>query len=170
MHLPAQPAPCSPSDELEEIHAADQEDREEASIDWSIVGPRDRERRERVAELMTAGEVRCPADLYRAAMVYQHGRSPQHFLLAHILAGAAAFQGYEPALRLSASTLDRYLRNTAQAQVFGTQRNKYLGETDFTDEPFDRQMLPDWLRALYNLPSLAEMESELERLNNPDQP
>ncbi len=170
MHLPAQPTPCSPSDELEGIYAADQRDRQESPIDWSIVGRRDRERRERVAELIAAGEVRCPVDLYRAALVFQHGYSPRHYLLAHILAGSAAFQGHEPALKLSAMTLDRYLRRVGQPQVFGTQLTKMPGETDFTPEPFDRQLLPDWLRALYNVSSLVELESRLERMNNPDQP
>lgn len=168
--LPAQPAPCTASDELGEIFVADQGDREKSPIDWSIVGRRDRERRERVAELIAAGEVRCSVDLYRAALVYQHGYSPRHYLLAHIFATAAAFQGHEPAIKLSASTLDRYLRRIGRPQVLGTQLGKLPGEDRWSPEPFDREMLPDFVRQLYNVPSLADLEARLERMNQGDQP
>lgn len=169
MYLPAQPAPCTASDELNGIFVADQDDRKESPIDWSVVGRRDRGRRERVAELIAAGEVRCPVDLYRAALVYQHGYSPRHYLLAHALATAAAFQGHEAALKLSASTLDRYLGSVGQPQVFGTQLRKMPGDAEFNPEPFDREMLPDFVRALYNVPNLADLEVRLERMNNADE-
>lgn len=78
MCLPAQTVPCTASEELREIFVADQDDRKESPINWSIVGRRDSARRERVAELIAAGEVRCPVDLYRAGLVYQHGYSPGH--------------------------------------------------------------------------------------------
>ena len=139
-------------------------------MDWSIVGRRDRERRERVGELVVAAELRCPVDFFRAAMVFQHGHSPSHYLLAHILATAAAIQGHEPAIKLSASTLDRYLSRVGQAQVFGTQLSKMPGEDDFSPDPFDRKMLPDFVRQLYNVPSLAELEARLERMNQAEQP
>ncbi len=170
MCLPAQTVPCAASDELREIFVADQDDRKESPIDWSIVGRRDSERRERVTELIAAGEVRCPVDLYRAGMVYQHGHSPRHYLLAHILATAAAFQGHEPAIKLSASTLDRYLRRIGRPQVLGTQLGKFPGYDQWSPEPFDREMLPDFVRQLYNVPSLADLDARLERMNQADQP
>ena len=164
--LPAQPAPCTASGELAGIFVADQSDRKQRPIDWSIVGRRDRERRERVAELIAAGQVRCPVDLYRAALAYQHGYSPRHYLVAHILATAAAFQGHEAAVKLSASTLDRYLQRIGRPQVLGT----LPGEDNWTLEPFDREMLPDFVRQLYNVPSLADLEVRVERMNQADQP
>lgn len=170
MVLPAQTVPCAASDELAEIYIADQGDRKESPIDWSVVGRRDWERRERVGELIAAAELRCPADFFHAAMVYQHGHSPSHYLLAHILATAAAFQGHEPAVKLSASTLDRYLGTVGQPQVFGTQLRKMPWEGDLSPEPFDREMLPDFVRQLYNVPSLADLEARLERMNQADQP
>ena len=170
MCLPAQTVPCAGSDELAEIYIADQDDRKENLIDWSVVGRRDRERRERVGELIAAAELRCPVDFFHAAMVYQHGHSPSHFLLAHILATAAAFQGHESAIKLSASTLDRYLGTVGQPQVFGMQLHKMPWEDDFSPEPFDREMLPDFVRQLYNVPSLADLEARLERMNQGAQP
>ena len=170
MCVPAQTVPCSASDELGEIFVADQDDRKESPIDWSVVGRRDRERRERVGELIAAAELRCPVDFFRAAMVNQHGHSTSHYLLAHILATAAAFQGHEPAIKLSASTLDRYLHRVGQPQVFGTQLRKMPGEDDFSPEPFDREMLPDFVRQLYNVPRLADLEARLERMNQAEQP
>ena len=103
-------------------------------------------------------------------MVYQHGHTPSHYLLAHILATAAAFQGHEPAIKLSASTLDRYLNTVGRPQVFGMQLRKMPWEDEFSPEPFDREMLPDFIRQLYNVPSLAELEARLERMNQAEQP
>ena len=170
MCMSAETVPCADSEDLAEIYSADQNDRKESPTDWSIVGRRDRERRERVAELISAGEVRCPVDLYRAALVYQHGYSPRHYLLAHILATAAAFQGHEPAIKLSASTLDRFLRSIGRPQVIGTQLGKIPGEDQWSPEPFDREMLPDFVRQLYNVPRLAGLDERLERMNQVDQP
>ena len=170
MCLPAQPAPCTASDELREIFNADQADREESPVDWSVVGRRDRERRERVGELIAAAELQCPVDFFHAAMVYQHGYSHGHYLLAHILATAAAFQGHAPAIKLSASTLDRYLGTVGQPQVFGMQLHKMPWEDDFSPEPFDRELLPDFVRTLYNVPTLADLDARLERMNQADQP
>lgn len=168
--LPAQSVPCAASDELAEIYAADQDDRKENPIDWSVVGRRDRARRERVGALIAAAELRCPADFFHAAMVYQHGHSSSHYLLAHILATAAAFQGHDPAIKLSASTFDRYLGTVGQPQVFGTQLRKMPWEDDFSPEPFDREIVPDFVRQLYNVPSLVDLEARLERRNQGAQP
>lgn len=170
MCLPGQTVPCATSDELGQIYIADQDDRKESPIDWSVVGRRDRERRERVGELIAAAELRCPVDFFHAAMVYQHGHSPSHYLLAHILATAAAFQGHEPAIKLSASTLDRYLGTVGQPQVFGMQLHKMPWEGDFSPEPFDREIVPDFVRQIYNVPSLSDLEARLERMNQADQP
>lgn len=170
MFVPAQTVPCEALDELEDIFVADQDDRKESPIDWSAVGRRDRERRARVGELIAAAELRCPVDFFRAAKVYQHGHSPSHYLLAHILATAAAFQGHEPAIKLSASTLDRYLGRVGQPQVFGTQLRKMPWADDFSPEPFDREMLPDFVRQLYKVPSLADLDAHLSRINQAKQP
>ena len=170
MCLPAQSVPCAASEDLAEIYSADQDDRKESPVDWSVVGKRDRARRERVGEMIAAAELRCPVDFFRAAMVYQHGYSPRHYLLAHILATAAAFQGHEPAIKLSASTLDRFLRSIGRPQVLGTQLGKLPGEDQWSPEPFDREVLPDFVRQLYNVPRLAELDARLERMNQADQP
>ena len=170
MGLTAQDIPCAASAELGDIFVADQDDRKESPIDWKVVGRRDRARRERVGALIGAAELRCPVDFFRAALVYQHGHSPSHYLLAHILATAAAFQGHEAAIKLSASTLDRYLGTVGQPQVFGTQLRKMPWEDDFSPEPFDREMVPDFVRQLYNVPALADLEGRLERRNEGGEP
>ncbi len=74
--------------ELARIYEEDQADRHGApdDIDWSEVGPRDEQRRARVLELLTAGEVRSAADYFHAAMVFQHGSSLEDFQRAHDLA------------------------------------------------------------------------------------
>jgi hypothetical protein len=65
--------------ELTRLHDEDQADRSAPSyeqIDWSKVAPRDQARRKRVDEIVAAGGARAADDYYHAAMVYQHGDSP----------------------------------------------------------------------------------------------
>ncbi len=61
--------------ELAALHDADQSARARpAEIDWAVLVPEDRQRRERVHALLRAGEVRAAIDYYHAAMVFQHGQ------------------------------------------------------------------------------------------------
>lgn len=76
---------------------------------------RDTERRRQVAEILGEPKNLCPVDPYRAAAVFQHGRRPNDFLFAHVLASAAAVRGREPVRWMSAATLDRYLTRVGQA-------------------------------------------------------
>ena len=120
--------------------------------------------------MIDAGQVLCPVDLFQAALIYQHGHAPSYYLLAHILVVAAAFQGHDAAVKLSASTMDRYLRRVGQPQVFGTQLRTIPRDPDFSPEPFDRKLLPDFVRTLYNVLNLADLEVPLERMNQAGQP
>jgi thioredoxin-related protein len=61
------------NEELKEIYKADQSDRQSPNIDWSEVSERDRQRQERVYELLDSNLVRTSEDYANAAMVFQHG-------------------------------------------------------------------------------------------------
>ena len=167
--LQAQDGPCATSKELHEIYGADQADRESQPIDWSVVNPRDEERRALVAGILNGAETLCPEDLYHAAMVFQHGRAPQHYLLAQVLASAAAFQGHQGSRWLSAATLDRYLGSVEQSQISGTQYRRKQGEP-WTQEPFDRSIVSNAIRELFNVPDLDKQGSRLDRMNGSAQP
>lgn len=98
--------------------------------------------REQVQELMRSGKVQSAKDYYYAAFIFQHGQKPSDYLYAHVLAVTAVNKGLHAAIWISAATLDRYLQSVEQPQIFGTQ----LGDGQ---EPYDRKMLSDEIRAMW---------------------
>ena len=115
---------ASDNPELARMYEADQGDRAPASgqsIDWKIVGPRDRQREAHVKALYESGALRTGKDYYRSAMVLQHASLPEDYLLAHELCVVALAKGEMSARWLAAATEDRYLMNIKRPQRFGTQ-------------------------------------------------
>ena len=162
-------APWPDNAEMQRLFAEDQADRADpASIDWSVVTPRDEARRARTRALLDGGKLRSAGDYYAAAFVFQHGDKPGDFLLAHSLAVAAAARGERQATWIAAATLDRYLQNIGQAQIYGTQFKARKGEKA-TQGEYDRTLVPDALRDALGVPSLAEQEVQRraweERMN-----
>jgi hypothetical protein len=165
-HLAAQPpAPPAASaaaqvsnPEMKAMFDADQAARSNpAGIDWDVLAPQDEARRRRTRALLDAGRLLTADDFYRAAFVFQHGSAPADYLLAHVLATAAVARGHREAPWIAAATLDRYLQEIGQPQVFGTQ---FSGRPT-TQEPYDRALFPDSLRAVFAVPDQA---AQAERL------
>lgn len=155
--------------EIQRLFAEDQADRADpASIDWSVVGPRDEARRARVRALLDDGKLRSALDFYAAAFIFQHGEEASDFLLAHGLALASAARGHAPATWIAAATLDRYLQKVGQPQIFGTQFLAKKGETA-SQGAYDRSLVPESLRTALGVPTLAEQEMQRkmweERMN-----
>jgi len=107
------------NEELQLIFESDQEDR--SPPDWERIRTEDPKRRARVAELLQAGAARTGADFLHAAMVFQHGRTPEDYLQAKELALRAVELGRADAKWLAAAAEDRYLMVSGQPQKFGTQ-------------------------------------------------
>jgi hypothetical protein len=153
--LPAWPSNA----EMKAIFDADQADRLAggATIDWSVVLPRDRARRARTQALLDAGALHNGDDFYYAAFVFQHGEAANDFLIAHTLAVIAASRGRREAAWIAAATLDRYFQNIGRPQVYGTQ---YLNHADqpTTQEPYDRTIISDGLRRALGVPDQAGQE------------
>jgi hypothetical protein len=157
---PAAVEPQSPEPsnaEMAAIFKADQAARGAAKIDWAVVGREDEARRLRTKALLDAGQLRSADDFWHAAFVFQHGSKPEDFLLAHTLAIIAAARGRKDATWIAAATLDRYLRNMGQKQIYGTQFVMVPGEPT-TQEPYDRTLVSDALRTALGVPVLAEQE------------
>jgi len=162
--LVSNPAPRD-SEELKRLHHEDQADRAPATIDWKLVGPRDRVRLNRVRELFAADRLRTANDYYHAAMILQHGETPEDFLLAHELCVAAMIEGKNDleSASLAAAAEDRFLMNVGRPQRFGTQfRSKgsgplhlYVVGDGVTDE----------LRRVMGVPPLAEARAHEAELN-----
>jgi hypothetical protein len=112
----------SRSEELQRIVTEDQNDRLAHPIDWNIVYPRDVVRIKRVGEIYAEGCFVTGQDYAAAALVFQHGDSPDHYLQVYLWEVRAIELGDtadHPDLKLSG--LDRYLVNTGHKQLFATQ-------------------------------------------------
>ncbi len=126
--------------ELRNLFDDDQKDRESLEGKTPLTGnifdvmkkvdQRDFERRRRVAEIFAEGCIKTADDYYHAAMIYQHGNVPDHFLQAHIWAARALELGKKEAKWLSAASLDRYLMSRGYKQVYATQ-----ARTETDDDP-----------------------------------
>jgi hypothetical protein len=155
----ADPPPADRTD-LVRMYDEDQADRAGSRIDWTIVEPRDRARLAKVKELYAAGELRTGGDYYRAAMILQHGTSPDDFLLAHEFCVAALGLGRtDRATRwLAAASEDRFLMNIDRPQRFGTQ---YRWEESGPVRLYKvGQGVTDELRRVMATPTLAEARAQ----------
>jgi hypothetical protein len=142
------------------------------------VNSRDAMRRAEAKSLLAAGELKTAQDFHDAAFIFQHGHDPDDYLLAHILAIEAIAKGDASSKWIAAATLDRYLQSIGQKQVFGTQytSESYLflqqhkddpnaknspeaQQKGYTQEPFDRNLVPDALRGDFCIPNQGTQES-----------
>ena len=121
------------SKELQTLVEADQKDRAipTESIDWAVVQPRDEARRMRVGEIFGEGCFTTSADYSAAAIVVQHGNIPDHYFQTFLWAKKAIelgdpshIQEIRDNKKLWAEGIDRYLVNSKQKQLFGTQFSK----------------------------------------------
>lgn len=149
---------------LKALYDADQSGRSSKSIDWSKLGPEDAQRRDEVHRMLDAGEVRTANDYWHAAMVFQHGLTPDDYLLAHVLAVDAISLGSKYARWLSAATLDRYLRSIRQPQIYGTQFHSQ-GNGPLTQETMNPSLVSDSMRAVLCVESKAKQQKMLEDVN-----
>jgi hypothetical protein len=143
------------------------------------VNSRDAMRRAEAKTLLAAGELKTAQDFHDAAFIFQHGHDPDDYLLAHILAIDAIVKGDNSSKWLAAATLDRYLQAIGQKQVFGTQylsknysyslqhkndpsalRSPETPEEGDTQDPYDRDLVPDSLRNDFCVLDLAVQATE----------
>ena len=148
------------------------------------VNSRDAVRRAEAKLLLAAGELKTAQDFHDAAFIFQHGHDPDDYLLAHILAIDAIVKGDASCKWIAAATLDRYLQAIGQKQVFGTQSlsKGYLyilehkddpnaknspeaQQKGYTQEPFNRDLIPDTLRGDFCVPYQATQAANLVELN-----
>jgi len=164
--------------ELAAIYEADQAARSKpAEIDWTVLLPEDRKRRERVMELLRSGEVRAAEDYHHAAMVFQHGENLDDIRLAHALSTIAmSLAPDETRYRwLTAASWDRIMTTQLQPQWYGTQFQS--DDTGMFLYPLADGAVSDDERRAMQVPTLAETEVRLQEIArmhgqavNPDPP
>jgi hypothetical protein len=153
--------------ELERLYTDDQKDRAGnlEGTAWQAVEKRDAERRKRVLEIVEKGGAKEAGDYIHAAMVFQHGSTPDDLDHANRWATKAVEldSEYPGARWLAAASRDRWLMDSGKPQLYGTQfrRDKdgpwYLWRVDpsITDEE----------RAKWDVPPLARSKARAEALN-----
>lgn len=113
------------NNELKRLHDADIREHAQG-LTWGTpayreMRERDRQRRQRAAEIRAAGLIQTAEDCYHAARIFQHGDTPEDAWQAHELALEAAQRDYRPARWLAAAAYDRWLMYQGRPQKYGTQ-------------------------------------------------
>ncbi len=111
------------SAELRAIAKVDQADRTftkpPTAEEWKPVEARDRARRDRVLELLKSEKLVTGDDFDTAALIFQHGDTPDDFLTAHELAAVGGMLGHVG--NLAALAEDRFLTKIGKIQRVGSQ-------------------------------------------------
>lgn len=114
--------------EIHQLYLNDQAERgvvppgtKAAEVTPEQMAENDAARRKRAHQLMEQGMLKTGEDFHDAAFIFQHGYTPEDYLLGHVLATAAVAKGDIRSRWIAAATLDRYLMSVGQDQVFGTQ-------------------------------------------------
>lgn len=129
----------------------------------SIAG-RDEERHAAIRKLLNEGKLRSGTDYWLSALIFQHSAKPQDVILAHILAVTATAKGSANGKWLSAASLDRYLWDINQPQIFGTQFKKD-SQGRWTMQPYASETLSDAERALWCVVPLSRQKTILQAAN-----
>jgi len=147
--------------DMQRIFEEDQRVREPGmgKIDWAVVNKTDAARREATRKLLADGKLHTGEDFERAAFAFQHGDTPEDYLLAHTLSMVAVARGQSKAIWIAAATLDRYLNSIHQPQIFGTQFDT-PSNGPVTQEPYNRSLISDALRRYLSVPSQATQDEQ----------
>ena len=155
--------------ELADLGIQDQSDRRPGgnAIDWSVVRKNDQGRRERVLALLRDGRVRSSNDFYSAALIFQHGETPEEAMLAHSLAMVSATLNPDnsQARWLAAAAWDRYMLRLNRPQWYGTQFSKNPDTGLWVLYAVDETAVTDEQRAQHGVPTLARSKMRAESLN-----
>ncbi|MFZ5980897.1 MAG: hypothetical protein ACOYVF_09735 [Candidatus Zixiibacteriota bacterium] len=152
--------------ELLSMVEEDQQMRYHDTLDAAVVAKADRVHRERIFELLAAGEITEPNNLFYAAVILQNADSAncsECFLIAYYLATRAVELGLDEARSLAATSLDRYLVLTGKPQKYGTQIGKdSLGKSYiYTID----SLTTDSMRRLWDVPSLDSLKAKVATYN-----
>lgn len=155
---------------MKKIYEEDQKVRQSPATitqeDWKVIEKSDAERRDATRKMLAAGQVRSAKDFGEAAFIFQHGDTPEDYLLAHTLAVIAVAKGDSGATWIASATLDRYLQSIGKPQIYGTQYATPPGEP-VSQASYNRELISDALRHEMGVPSRANQEEQLKQDNAP---
>lgn len=151
-------APLGANEELKSMIVMDQQDRTAKKIDWKAVGQRDKERADRVGQMLSDGAIKTAEDYYNAAMIFHHAGDGEEIKLAFALATLSAKLAPEhPAPKwLAAAAWDRYMMWKNLPQWYGTQSQVSQQTGEQTLYPIHPSAISDEERKAANVPVLAK--------------
>ncbi|HEX4048279.1 MAG TPA: hypothetical protein VH309_10620 [Elusimicrobiota bacterium] len=150
------------SAELKALADADQKDRPD-NVLAAGAQERDLARRKRVGEIFGEGCLRTGKDYENAALVFQHGTDPEHYLQTYIWAAHAVALGDEDAQWLISRGIDRYLMHIGRKQLYATQSFGTDGGCSCL-WPVEKTSTDDD-RRLIGAPTVAEQLKEIDGEN-----
>jgi tetratricopeptide (TPR) repeat protein len=153
------------NEELKEIYKEDQADRQSPNIDWSVVSDRDKQRQERVYELLDSILVRTSEDYANAAMVFQHGGDTIASGMAVKLMKKAVELDSSRSKWLLAAAIDRDLMRRGKPQIYGTQYRRMGPDEPWELYELDTTKVTDKKRREYGVETLAEQREKLMMMN-----
>jgi hypothetical protein len=149
----------SDNSELTQMYALDQSEREGANVDWTALYHHDVERRAHLKVLLEGGKVQSAGDYFHAAMIYQHGQTPDDYLLAHLLAVTAISKGSQDARWLSAATMDRYLRS-----IWQPQSSRSSDKEPWSHDPMNEKLVSDSMRSALCVVPLSKQKENFAKV------
>lgn len=157
--------------ELLALYTADRQERIDqprmGTPEYTAMRERDHQRRIRAAAILSTLAAPAAADLYHAALLFQHGDLVEDVWRAYELAHAAAERGDERARWLTAAAYDRWLMYQGKPQKYGTQ---------YTSDGIQHRLwdvdpaTTDADRAVWNVPPLEEQLQKAEEATRIDPP
>jgi len=142
---------------LSSLYNADQSDRNPSSgkLDSSLAA-RDISRRNIVKMLISTNKLNTGTDYNNAAFILQHGDDADDYIVAHTLAMIAVKKGRPDSIWIAAATLDRYLQSVGKPQIYGTQYKTKLDTGNVSQDPYNKSLISDALRAELGVPALSQ--------------
>ncbi len=135
-----------------------------------VMLPGDKARLSQVESLLNSTDSLSSEEYFAAAMIMQHGSEPKHYKMAMELSkkSASLDPNNKNANWLSCAAEDRYLLKVGKSQVWGTQLDRKMNAEGTHEiyylENFNKKARPDEQRKLCGIPTLAEIESRLEKM------
>lgn len=122
--------------QIQDALKSDMSDRQ--NFDESV-SEKDTRRRIKIAEFSVKGCLKDGEDYFAAALIFQHGILPEHYLQAVSFTNKSLSLNYLPASALREVAIDRYLMSLGRSQIFGSQITAPAAykqvETDLDLEP-----------------------------------
>ncbi len=135
--------------------------------EYKAMRARDRQRRQRVMEIVSQEELSSAEDFYHAAWIMNHGDTPEDAENAYRLALRSSELGYRPARWLTAASYDRWQMYQGKPQKYGTNyiydgRQDRLWDIDPSTTDEERQA--------WDVPPLTEQLRKADEANRKKTP